>query len=360
MERIVYILGAGFSAPLKLPVISDFFEKAKELNKQNPRRYKGYKILDKTVRDFSIIKNYCKVDLFNIEQLLSILDMRLFINNEEKLRNEVVDAIAEVIEGSTPDLEFTDRVISTTIDDLREDRIFEGNYRHNGYFAFVSHAHGIKVRVRHIEDKRPTGNRNKKIKNSTSWETDTNSEVRYDIISLNYDMVLEKVCNFLNTNPYIKRRSEKLRFKRKRNDRIDEQSPYLIKLHGSVDEKETIVPPTWRKYQSNNKIKEQWEIAAHLLENADHIVFIGYSLPENDNHIRCLLQSSIKTTQITSITSINRDPEAIERYKNFFPNIQTGGETIQYLERFTRTDRKESEDEISFSYNRKRDDYTIF
>ena len=42
MEKVVYILGAGFSAPLGLPVISNFYEKSKDLYFSDTIQYKYF------------------------------------------------------------------------------------------------------------------------------------------------------------------------------------------------------------------------------------------------------------------------------------------------------------------------------
>jgi hypothetical protein len=73
MERVVYLLGAGFSAPLGLPVMSNFLEKSKDMYFETPDRYKYFSDVFNQIRDFSVVKNYYNSDLFNIEEILSIL-----------------------------------------------------------------------------------------------------------------------------------------------------------------------------------------------------------------------------------------------------------------------------------------------
>ncbi|MCY4047852.1 MAG: SIR2 family protein [Candidatus Dadabacteria bacterium] len=340
MKRVVYIIGAGFSQPLGLPTISNFFEKAKELNRQDPTRYKGYKILDKTVKDFSIIKNYCKVNLFNIEELLSITEMRDHIGSKDS-RKKIIDVIVEVIQGTTPPIKLNflfdlPRCDKKGFDWDNVDCFEQVNINHTQYCSFVSHIHGIAIHCIKKEKYPETWDMIwEKPELSSEIRFDTSSGIHYDIISLNYDTVLEDICDFINTNNYIKRKNKKIKFKRSKNDKVDENSPYLIKLHGSIDDKKTIVPPTWKKGEHNNEIKEQWEIASELISNANHIVFLGYSLPANDNYILSLLQSSIKDTTITSMRSVNSDRETIETYKDIFPDVEVEHTDCQsYLQKF--------------------------
>ncbi|MGI9558132.1 MAG: SIR2 family protein [Thermodesulfobacteriota bacterium] len=342
MKRIVYITGAGFSAPLGLPLISNFFEKAKDLHSQDPKN-SGYIELDRMVRKFSILKNYFNVNLHNIEELLSISDMKdLIVHNNS--REKIVDIIEEVIGETTPTIEIDDSKLQSMF--LNKDNLdcFSSFNRYGQYLSFVSHIHGVNIQYE--EDKRVRWH---KIEPST--------KIHYDIITLNYDMVLENICDFMNTNPHVKRDGEKILFKRKRSDGIDANSSYLIKLHGSIDDKETIVPPTWRKGDHDEKIREQWEVATELLANANHIIFLGYSLPENDNHIRYLLQSSITDTKITSIRTVNDDKKAVERYRELFSSIVTEEPNCQsYLQRFQqvrgeRYSHSDYPDNRSFIYN---------
>ena len=50
-----------------------------------------------------------------------------------------------------------------------------------------------------------------------------------------------------------------------------------------------LITPTMFKDYENRVIKETWDLAEEKLSNSDWLVFIGYSLPEEDYYIRCLL-----------------------------------------------------------------------
>lgn len=43
-EKVVYILGAGFSAPLGLPVMSNFLVKSKDLYFSDTEKYKRFNL----------------------------------------------------------------------------------------------------------------------------------------------------------------------------------------------------------------------------------------------------------------------------------------------------------------------------
>lgn len=54
-----------------------------------------------------------------------------------------------------------------------------------------------------------------------------------------------------------------------------------------------IVTPTMFKVYDNRIIKEVWEGAEKSISASKYLVFIGYSLPEADIHIRCMLTRAI-------------------------------------------------------------------
>ena len=76
MDRVVYWLGAGFSAPLGLPVMRDFVTKSKDQYASDPDRYGHFGTIFKQIDTLSKIKNFFSSNLYNIEEVLSILEMR--------------------------------------------------------------------------------------------------------------------------------------------------------------------------------------------------------------------------------------------------------------------------------------------
>jgi hypothetical protein len=58
MDNVVYFLGAGFSAPLGLPITSNFLVKSKDMFAANAQNYSHFAEVFKTIKELSIIKNY--------------------------------------------------------------------------------------------------------------------------------------------------------------------------------------------------------------------------------------------------------------------------------------------------------------
>lgn len=76
MEKVVYFLGAGFSAPMGIPIIKDFLLKSKDLYFENPTKYAHFKRIFNKIYKMHIAKTYYETDLLNIEEILSILEMQ--------------------------------------------------------------------------------------------------------------------------------------------------------------------------------------------------------------------------------------------------------------------------------------------
>src|SRR5260370_8302110 len=132
MENVVYLLGAGFSAPLGLPVMSNFLVKSKDIYFQNPEKYKHFQDVFKLINEMSITKNYYDADLFNIEEILSILEMREELAGERDKRT-FLEYITNVIEYFTPALKQPEGLFADGWDSTLFERDFDQlNY---GYFA---------------------------------------------------------------------------------------------------------------------------------------------------------------------------------------------------------------------------------
>ena len=96
MEKVVYLLGAGFSAPLGLPVVSNFLGKSRDLYFRNKVKYEYFLKVFKMIDDLHKIKNYYDADFFNIEEILSVLEMRNLLSekySKDLFRNFIADVI---------------------------------------------------------------------------------------------------------------------------------------------------------------------------------------------------------------------------------------------------------------------------
>jgi hypothetical protein len=176
---------------------------------------------------------------------------------------------------------------------------------------------------------------------------------RVSIISLNYDCVVEYVCHCLGV-PFT--------YNRKYGEGVE-----LLKLHGSINwvicqtpgcarlNKPTIVestfkdatdgsggtiepelascpecskllrpyivPPTWDKNLSdeNGVLAETWKRAAEVLQSAETMVAIGYSLPEADPKVRELIHAGLAPGRLRqALIYVGQDELAAARWTDLF------------------------------------------
>ncbi len=76
-----------------------------------------------------------------------------------------------------------------------------------------------------------------------------------------------------------------------------------------------IIPPTWNKTDYYNDIFPVWKAATDALATAEHIIIIGYSLPESDMFFKymCALGAEGKS-RIKNICVIDPDNNVGERF----------------------------------------------
>jgi hypothetical protein len=298
MEKVCYILGAGFSAPLGLPVMSNFLSHARDLYTTDPEEYSSFKRVFDEIREMHICKTYYAADLLNIEEILSILEMKSFVDKNTE-RVEFADFILKLIDALTPS-------------PLDPHRSFPGNWNdfvfgNDEAMRFVGSfvAALLRVRIRRMK--------------SRLFEIDQHNDgPRYSVISLNYDMILEDIADSTNRAFSSAGHEAGIRFEREGYDPTWNRTN-LAKLHGSVDD-DTVVPPTWRKGNADSVIPA-WDHARKILRDCSHIRILGYSLPESDNYIRYLLKSSVvDSSNLKTIDAIclDWDGSVERRFRDFF------------------------------------------
>lgn len=318
MERVVYLLGAGFSAPLNIPVIRNFLERSKDLYFENRDQYAHFTQVFDTIKELSVCKNYYAIDLFNIEDILSLLEMRAGLANEEEDRRNLVRYIADVIRACTPTHPGRGNVPDSQ--NWLETIFGSEPWSYYGLFAATI----LNCALMKVDETKGPDSVGYRSIDPPSRPTE------YAVITLNYDLVLENLAEYLNNEFGIKQS-----FRRDFKSRPDEGGfdRYLAKLHGSIDTGE-IVPPTWNKRLVQGIILRAWQIAHWLLANANHMRIIGYSLPEADSYIKYLLRAAIVSNthlKTFDVICLDRNGDVRKRYDDFirFPNYRFRSRSVE-------------------------------
>ena len=294
MKKVVYILGAGFSAPLGIPVMATFLTRAKDLYSAFPDKF-GYFMDIFTRIDFlSKAKNYLQCDLFNIEEILSILEMQSYVGDTD-FTDQFTRFIADVITACTP--MFPDYKRPENPERFEEGIFSAGDHRSTLllYGNFLATTLGLE-----FEDAGPDA--------PPRCSCPDKDRTRYGFISLNYDMVLENLLAHLNQNyacpqPFVTTTSPE------GHDAYDNAYRFsLAKLHGSI-EPPSIVPPTWNKTR-REEVQNAWRLAHDLVSQANYVRILGYSLPKTDVYMKYLLTTGIiDSLNMKGIDVVCLDPD---------------------------------------------------
>ena len=143
---------------------------------------------------------------------------------------------------------------------------------------------------------------------------------------------------------------------------------YLYKLHGSLnfqfddelDEKSgttlkqrpytkqqgnlqfSIIPPEWNKAYDKGPFTRLWKHAASAINQAEHIVMIGYSLPTTDLHATALFRTSVRKARLKSLVLVNPDSDARRRARSVLQrgfNASTKVLSLDTMSAFSALDR---------------------
>jgi hypothetical protein len=247
------------------------------------------------------------MDVYNIEEVLSILEMNERLG-KRRLKKSYIKYIKDVIEYYTPKREIEEPRLAGP---GWFSRIF-GYEKINlgtalGFFVASIHNLSFQRKLQSSGD------------HIVRFNRDFDLQTHYSIITLNYDLLLENVCRFINTkyntNGGVTFATDIDSIEIEHNN----TNPIFAKLHGSIDT--TIVPPTWNKSDINPNILNAWKLAYKALVEANYIQIIGYSFPATDTYVKYLLSSAVmKAFNLKKIDVICKDDSngtIRKKYKEF-------------------------------------------
>ncbi len=351
-DKNVFILGAGASKTAGAPMLSDFIMKAREIYDIWQFGASGRPALQARAGDMSVFSRVFEwqnsmssvlrtldIDLGNIEDLFSLVDMSDLLGNAEA--SDIRSALKKVV----------CRTLEESIE-VREVSIDLDSNKPLGSSTHVSLANWLAKRMQDHDHK------------GTTYKVSRDS-----IITLNYDTVCEQAIEsaigptvrnpraFTYGEPWTK------------NGADGPACVKVIKLHGSINwgmcsgcgnefvgksiydsmsgigyqtaseywlmrptskfpnncptcQKDTvepfIVPPTWNKAGYGAELTPVWTAAYQEIKEAARLIIIGYSLPDTDSFFKYLLALGVaENGSLQQIIVVNPDKEAHQRYQNF-------------------------------------------
>lgn len=350
-NKVVYILGAGFSNAAGIPLVARFIGEALHiLKKADP------KVADKLANILARnanVRQWSRIDLFNLEELFCLLEPPY---GDRQDRDDLTDAIVKTIiaahKANAP-LDSEGIPMGAGGPTVPRRHLFRSSkyagkggggqcYGVSVYEAFVSYV-------------------------LSRQETERQRDV-YDldtVITFNYDLTLELAIQSF-TNACIHYGDGVVARGRTRPDWVWlERTPQpnglilpIIKLHGSINwvcddntkysvvsgvqdpfrespepTKIPLVPPSWRKDAIPESIFERMtlESVSHL-QRASEIVIIGYSMPPTDLDFRFLLGRSLATPEPPRIRVYDTKPpyEMELRIRDCFSDDLLSRERVKY------------------------------
>lgn len=327
----VFILGAGFTQPLKIPLISEFYNSLKMIHLKRTSILNGFlRNCFKTVVDYrdglNEVSAKVNIDLDNIETLFSYLDMENESCGQElvKERKRMIYAIINTIDLCTQWdwVNNDDQQIPiknmTGYDKVKYRKGNEDNCRLNIYEYFAYVIAGI-IGVREYGYNRD----------------DT-------IITFNYDLVLDNIFSSMdipvnychdkeNGNSaikYLKLHGSANWLLCKTCDKITRHKSYpkdeikCEKCKGKSILEPLLVPPTWNKSAYRDRINKIWQVAIDEIKKASNIFIIGYSIPPTDMYFEYLITLGLKENDIVDNIVVVDAPSCKDKS---MPLIPTAG-----------------------------------
>jgi len=315
MDNVVFVLGAGFSAPLGIPVTSNFLVSAQDMYLRDHEKYEHFDAIFEMARHLGTIKSYVASDQLNIEEILSIIEMQGDIR-ESDMRDRFVRFLCDVINFYMPEWKAGESCNHTSTG-WRE-AIWGSGMRAQSYGQFVGSLLGLSLLG---TPDRPDARR---------VESYGHCEARYSVITFNYDRVLETLCD--NASSFLgEETAVAFRVGAAIGDVAFAAQPSLIKIHGDI-EAGSVVPPTWSKGASY-PVLEAWTQAYAALSQADRIRFLGYSLPSGDEYFRYLMKAAFSSGRYRKeidVMCLDPDGAVQTRYREFFtfPKLRFANEDL--------------------------------
>lgn len=314
--KTVFILGAGASKPAGLPIMSDFLERARHIQRNN----RGSSEIESFNHVFQAIDGkarslHSKILLEkreNIETWFGLIDMGLMIGKFgkqtreeiERLREDFITMISKTIELSgkfspnalpSPYGEFAQVLLDKTFSGLEFSFI---TFNYDVLLEFSLAGAGIKYNYcLNNSDNQQKSFAFIKLHGSINWgicpECHEIIPIAPQITSKNTGKDQYRILqsgSILNTKNHCGKPLNPIPF---------------------------LVPPTWNKANINqNKILNLWEKAAIALSQAEKIIVIGYSMPETDIFFKYLIALGLDSdSHIHRFYLIDPDPEVGQRFQ---------------------------------------------
>lgn len=296
----VYILGAGFSKNAGMPLLNDFLNEMRSsvnwLKQEQRPEYKATREVLLFRKSAAGAALRVTMNVENIEDLFSLAAA----SEQEKLTDDISVAIAATLEycrthsGNANEVQ----VLASKESDVNS------TWRNLG--SADSQHYAYQVRLYDLY----AGFLNGDLSDPQPYMENT-------IISFNYDTVLDDALLRIGVPIDYGLYADSVEYDETWSTAQGQREKIkLLKIHGSVNwfqkEREldtltiyknyddghqqgrvALIPPTWRK-DFSRPLRGVWIEAIRALKNATRIIFLGFSFPDTDVHIKYLLAAGLR------------------------------------------------------------------
>jgi len=336
MSNTVFILGAGASNEAGVPLMKDFLGKAHDLWKSGKvqRASDSFKIVFDGISTLQLVHSKHPLEIQNVESVFAAFEMAKTLQRFSNYKSEQIDMLVNAMR----------QVIVETVE-----KTFLLPHIHANKNPIPPESYGNFISIIN------------RITKSIIPKTNV------AVITFNYDMALDYTL-YLRNIPY----NYSLGIN-------DTDGIPVLKLHGSVNwalcskcnkiipwfvsdylkkfpfrevtadypyspleigsrltsfshcgtpitKEPVIVPPTWNKTEYSKDLKNVWRRAAEVLNDAENIFVIGYSLPDSDLFFKYLFAlGTLGKTIIRRFCVIDKDASVADKFRELLgPGAKQG------------------------------------
>jgi hypothetical protein len=289
MARHVFILGAGASQKAGGPLMSNFLNKAQDLQRQDLQRSDEQNIdndaFERTfeaISELQLVHSKSRLDTTNVESVFGALEMARLFGHLGKMDGQIVrnltDDIAKVIVQTVEHyvrFELENSQVVAPLEYRRFANLVNAMQAKKSHCAVITFNYDVALDLSLSHGGGPLycldGERGPstqvpllKLHGSANW----------NIIENGHGQEAIEPVSVSNFAAHMSRREA-------------ENSSLSIRMKDEVP-RPFIVPPSWSKLHRYNFIENVWRRAATELRSAENIYVMGYSLPESDTFFRLL------------------------------------------------------------------------
>lgn len=308
-NKLVVFVGAGFSAPFGIPVMSAFSDKLRDEKFLSAPEQREFDNIQLTCDQMGALVGSSSR---NLEQLSSFLAVQhindpefRYLNNEKyRTPQDALELVTKCVYHLVKPRLTTDDVAGKV--QLFDDALFDGNQ-----VTFVTTNYDLVLELIGLQ-------RNKRLLPTPLVRQFSNSNDFGSIYSFDDDaprlFKLHGSVNWFRPNGD----GESLWVVSKVAQIINSNARRIVD-HTQDPTSVAIVPPSVIKPKIDNLLCEQWRGATDAIKDADAVWFVGYSFPESDSFMRYFVASAFATnTKIRQLVVIDPDSKVKARCLNIF------------------------------------------